>query len=102
MKLANLVKVARNVATTDEALELLSSMGIEVEATSIACEHDVMMGELAGAVQQAEIEGGVRGIYRITSNVKGVPIRAIVVVSNPPAEVIERAEADRHAVADPA
>jgi hypothetical protein len=100
LQLAKLAKLARGVASIDEALELLSTMGIEVQASpAIDAEHDNLVAQLVGAVHDAERDGGVRGIYRLNANLKGLPVRAIVVVSNPPAEVIEQAAAEAgHAV----
>jgi hypothetical protein len=82
MNIAKVLKLARGVTTLDEALEVLSVMGIEAEVTPIPFERAPAVAEVEALV--TALRSGARGFYAIEANIKGLPLRAFVVVGKGP------------------
>ncbi len=83
MNIAKLVKLARKVETLDEALEVLSLMGIEVETKRLPDDHLHLADQVSALIQESNVTG-VQGYYRVDATVKGLPLRCLVIVGELP------------------
>lgn len=84
MNFGKLVKMAKGVTTMDEALEVLSLIGVETEIKPVPLEAVAVTAELEQLVAMARKSG--KGFHLVEANVKGLPLRAFVVVGTPQAK----------------